>query len=74
MQGLEDCIPLQPKERGGVRIVSFGPKLRRRGSSVTPEGSKGNKKQEKKVATVRYMNQEYLKTSRDPRRQSGKRK
>ena len=29
------------QEGGGVRKISFGPKLRRRGSSVTPEGNKG---------------------------------
>jgi len=56
MRGLEDRIPLQHKEGGGVRIVSFGPKLRRRGSSVTPEGSKGNKEQEEKVAMVSHVN------------------
>ena len=50
MQGMEDCIPpnhtTQEKESG----ISFGPKLRKRGSSVTPEGNKGKKDTRRRVA------------------------
>ena len=35
--------------------ISFGPKLRKRGSSVTPEGNKGKKNKEKGSRTVSHV-------------------
>ena len=51
MQGLEDCIPpFTRRKRRSQDTISFGPKLRKRGSSVTPEGNKGNKGTRRRVA------------------------
>jgi len=49
MQGLEDCIPQKHvKQEEASGQLSFGPKLRKRGSSVTPKGIKVDKVQEER--------------------------
>jgi len=50
MQGLEDCIPPITRKRRSQDKISFRPKLRKRESSVTPEGNEGNKGTRRKVA------------------------